>query len=716
VVVEAGNPKVARAKVLVGDDRTATPRFAKTTEPVPARINWLRWVTPSRVVVETNGQVPTGANSSLPGIIMAFEVDGSNARILVTPRDLREMVTTATRDLSVRDRSPIGPTVDDPFFSSGGTESMTAVARASAGDIGLNLASGGLFGPGNILGLLEAPGIDVVDPASGFGFNQNPLVPRVFDLDPKEPGVVLVRTSGQVEVMLHRLDTTTGKLKTIGSFPYESDRISLLDRQGRPRISAPATINLDFPHRLTLDRGVGHDRSRDLATAAGLAATPAAFTVSPENFFGERVVPLGFDENPAILYYASNIGRDTYAIYSADLASGKRTDLAIEHPTLDLIDQPSDSLGPDGVLVYDRHTRRLAGLRMNGRLRTTRWFAPELQAVQALLEQSLPGRNVDIIEWDAPAQRFIAAVSGPGDPGGFVIFDRATMKLAEFARRAPWLDALPRHRALNFDVEIRPGVEVACRLTVPTNPHLKPTPLVVICPPAPWERIPRDFQPEVQALAEMGFAVAQVDPPGAWGRGVKRREAIREGYDLAEVAEIVRIVGELARSFAIDPKRVALLGVGHGGTVALRALATQPSRFRCAVALEPAIDLNRWLAEESPEGRAVGPTLRRSYYGPNEWVAKNPLRPAAELVTQPLLMLSYPGPDGGRRRNTFVDARNFSQSTRSPEGTVQFITLTDEFAAGLPGAKAATFREIEGFLNTHLYDYTVKVGTPVVRP
>ncbi|HYC70390.1 MAG TPA: prolyl oligopeptidase family serine peptidase [Opitutaceae bacterium] len=223
------------------------------------------------------------------------------------------------------------------------------------------------------------------------------------------------------------------------------------------------------------------------------------------------------------------------------------------------------------------------------------------------------------------------------------------------------------------------------------------------------------FQPEVQALAEMGFAIVQMDPPGAWGRGVRRRESIRAGYDEAQVEEIGRIVDELARSFAIDPRRVALLGTGHGGYVALRALATEPGRFRCAVALEPPVDLARAAAGET-DARAVASHLVRSYYGPREALAARPLRAVADRITQPVLVLSYPGPDGAPRRESFVAARGFAQAVRRPGVEARFLELSKEFAAGLPGAKAATYQEIESFLNSHLYDFTVKVGTPTVSP
>ena len=39
-----------------------------------------------------------------------------------------------------------------------------------------------------------------------------------------------------------------------------------------------------------------------------------------------------------------------------------------------------------------------------------------------------------------------------------------------------------------------------------------------------------------------------------------------------------------------------------------------------------------------------------------------------------------------------------------------FLELDPGFAPGLPKARAATYRKIEGFFNLRLYDYGVRIG------
>jgi hypothetical protein len=78
-------------------------------------------------------------------------------------------------------------------------------------------------------------------------------------------------------------------------------------------------------------------------------------------------------------------------------------------------------------------------------------------------------------------------------------------------------------------------------------------------------------------------------------------------------------------------------------------------------------------------------------------------------VTKPVLMLNYPGPNGESRRTAFVKARGFAGAVKSHGAEVTFDALPTDYMRGLPAARAAVFDQIEQFLNTHLYDFKVKL-------
>lgn len=705
MVVATDHLDIALTKVAVVNDQLATPRFARHEEKTPAAINWMKWVGNNQLVVETNAQVATSSSRSVPGTILTFGADGHNARILLTGRDVPELISQIDPVASTaRDYSPLTANVDDPFYSAGGAAAARASARSEDPTI-----DGGLFDAGTRLNLFGGQDSDVIDPETGIG--TLPLSPSVFDLDPADPQRVLVRTVSSAYLVLYGLDVTTGKAKQRADYPIDADHQLMLDRQGVPRISAPGSTTFAFPHRLALERGSGARADQTLAAMAGLPAD--AFDTSPANYFGHRAVPIGFDEDPSVLYFASNIGRDTYGIYAVNLATGQRTDFALEHPKLDLIPRPLDAFLAPGTLVFDRYTRALKGVRLSDRINTTRWLDPLLQSVQSLLEKTLPNRSVDILEWDQAGQKLLVFAHGITSPGEFYLFDRTTRQLTQFAARAPWLSDLATNRVISFTVETADHHDVPCQLTLPQNPRVMPAPILVVCPSNPWDRVLPEFQPEVQALARMGFAVVQPAARGAWGYGVKAREAIHNGYDAAQISDLIAVVDELGKAFNLDTKRVGLIGSGWGGYVALRAMALHPARFRCAVTLEPPVDLGKWLGREDWTSRDTGLQLVRSYYGPQELLEAKQLSHEADLITKPVLLLSYPGPDGSWRRDTFTTGRNFIRSLHDTSPESEFMELTHDFAKGLPIAQSTTYREIELFLNTHVYNFGVSIGESV---
>ncbi len=710
LIVATEQPAVALAKVAVVNDALATPRFGKNRENVPARINWLRWVDDERLVVETNAHTPIGASSSIPGQILTFKADGSDARVVLTPRDVPEMINAAAASADFsgkRDYGSLAPTVDDPYFSSGGTAARRAAAREEDPTI-----DGGLFSAADRFNLAIGQDSDVVDPDTGFGTALRS--PSVYDLNRVDPGHVLVRTASEALHTLYDLDPANGEIELIASYPIDGDRLQLLDQQGVPRLSAPATTSFAFPHKFAVDRGAGFRSDDSLAALAGLPA--GAFDVAPATFFTERAIPIGFGENPALLYYAANVGRDRFGIYALDLAAGKPTDFAIEHPTLDLVDRPVDAFLPPGTLVFDRYTRALKGVRLRDRRRTTLWLDPLLQAAQATLEQALPGRNVDIVEWDQRGQQLLVFADSVASAGRFYLFDRANLKLTEFAQRAPWLNDLATNRVISFTVKAN-GRDIDCQLTLPHTPRVMPAPFVVICPAEPWERVQPVFQPEVQALARMGFGVVQLSARGAWGHGVKAREAIHDGYDAAQIDDLLAVVDQVGRAFNLNPKRVGLVGSGWGGYVALRAAALHPDRFRCAVTLEPPVDLRAWLRREDWESRKPIHQLVRSYYGPSELLDAKQLLNNAKQLTAPSLILAFPGDDDASwRRSTYIAAKNFARSIRDTSPESEFVDLSEDFARGLPLARSATYAQIEDFINTHVYNFDVEIGEAVEAP
>lgn len=708
LVVEVAHPETARAKVLVATDNTSSPALTDLSENIPASIRWMKWTSPTRVVVETNTNHPIGVLTDMPvgdgdtkevviqnfpGSILAFDADGANAKILVTPRDVPERP---------KDPDFIVPERHAPLVGQAGGGWRPDLPIPDVGEVIDPYAPPAPFDP-----WVAALAGDV-DP-NAPPRTPHPRSPRVLDLVAGRDDQVYVGAGTAREYQVYRLNSVTGKMEYHYDEKVGQDYALLLDRQGKARVGVPATVRFPYPHEYQLERYGGFSRWKPfnrLFADAGLSG----FSIAPENLSGSRSVPLGFDEDPSVLYYASNVGRDTFGVYGFDTEKGQRTGFVAENATYDLVLPPVVGFVEPSPLVIDRFTHQLVGVRYDARRRTAAWLRPELGEVQKFLESRFQGHAVELLEWSADGKRFLLLVRGPADPGSFYVFDRADGRLQLFAQRAPWLDANRLHPTFDFATKGPEGVTISGDITMPREIRRKPVPMIVICPPEPWMRSRSEYRTEVQALASMGFAVVQINARGTWGFGSKQRDLVRDGWEEKRVEDIIAACDYLSRTVVVDLKRVALYGERRGGWLALRALQLRPERFRSAVVVEPTIDPINW--SEQTEYTEADPTrgLAVQLLGGIEHLRAVSLLRSPEKITKAVLALSFPGPRGGERANEYLTTRRFIHAVEKAGTPAELVELDEDYVARLPKARSRAMREIETFLNASVYDFGVKMG------
>jgi len=213
----------------------------------------------------------------------------------------------------------------------------------------------------------------------------------------------------------------------------------------------------------------------------------------------------------------------------------------------------------------------------------------------------------------------------------------------------------------------------------------------------------------MNAIANMGFAVLQVNPRGTWGFGAKHRLAAQSAFDEIQIADIITVIDELAKGMPLNPKRVAIFGHDRGGYLAMRAAQLRPDRFRCAIGIEPTVNLAGWLAESRWTSGASAPALTRSFFG-EKLLKQNPLMDGAKTIARPVFVLAYRGLDGGPTTQYYLNARTFASAVDRADVPGKFFDLSTDYMQGLPGARSEVMRNIEDFLNENIYAYNVKMG------
>jgi pimeloyl-ACP methyl ester carboxylesterase len=683
-------------------------------EKIPTRITYLKWPTSDRVVACVQDEVLVAVDADgrnfkqlLGAEELQFETRGltrtefgSNTSFSIDPGTGRVAATESGRSILYGpDGEPMDQGITVPTVARIG-EQYQVVTQGRAG------ATAGRIGE-----LGDSNTIDLFDSGAQAG----PVAgqrPRVLELLVDEPDNILVEIRGPVgpaddvafkdSANLHstilKLNIRTGK--TSGHFDeYFTTRI-VCDKQGNPR----ATL-----------RQVGTHRTLRIAAKAGarfvpynkaLAGTPVrGLEITPETLLGERSVPLGFAYNPDVLYYATNMDRDTYAIRAVDVVKKQDTGLVLEHPLLDFVN-PSEML-PEDVLVFDRHRRELAGARITSLKAETFWIDRQLAQLQRSMEESSQGMNVEILEWDEKRTKFLVRLSDQSDPGAFYIYDATKKRIFEYARRAPWLSPATTNVSKAFAFTTPAGTKLNGYVTLPRTIRAEPVPLLIYCHDGPWSRDMPGYDRGAQALATMGFAVLQLNYRGSAGFGRAHLSALREQGDKAAMEDIMAALDWVQARETLSKKRVAILGNGYGGYLALRAMQQFPERFRCAVSINAPTNLPRWL-EDGGMAYSFNGGVREAFFGRDSKALKA-ASPALnnQPINGPVLIVQAAS-------DLLVPERHARDMRRAMAGgpvKPEYLELQGEgHARWLPGTYVRVFDRLEEFFTTNIYNYKVEVG------
>jgi dipeptidyl aminopeptidase/acylaminoacyl peptidase len=121
-------------------------------------------------------------------------------------------------------------------------------------------------------------------------------------------------------------------------------------------------------------------------------------------------------------------------------------------------------------------------------------------------------------------------------------------------------------------------------LTLPSSwSQGKPVPLVINPHGGPWAKDNWNFSPEVQFLANRGFAVLQPNFRGSTGYGARHLRLSYKQWGGTMIDDMIAGVEWAIRQGFADPARVGAFGASYGGYAALMLLVRRPDLFRWGV-------------------------------------------------------------------------------------------------------------------------------------
>jgi dipeptidyl aminopeptidase/acylaminoacyl peptidase len=129
----------------------------------------------------------------------------------------------------------------------------------------------------------------------------------------------------------------------------------------------------------------------------------------------------------------------------------------------------------------------------------------------------------------------------------------------------------------------RDKMDLVSYLTLPIGLEPKNLPLVLFVHGGPWGRDSWGYDPEVQLLANRGYAVLQTNFRASSGFGKKFLNAGNLQWGAAMQNDLTDAVQWAIKKGYADPKRIAIMGGSYGGYATLAGVTFTPDLFACGV-------------------------------------------------------------------------------------------------------------------------------------
>ena len=289
------------------------------------------------------------------------------------------------------------------------------------------------------------------------------------------------------------------------------------------------------------------------------------------------IYPLQITPDGTGVWLGSNRGTDRTRLVRVDLATGKETEVD-SHPVFDL-NAPLGGLPP---LILRQRTKDLIGARYLGERQVIHALDPHFAEVLANLEKLSDG-DLAGISSDDSEQRWVVDFTHDRDPGVTYFYDHSTGESRLLFRPYPNLDPEALAPMTPVTITARDGLPLPSYLTLPVGVEPAGLPLVLLVHGGPWARDCWAYQPDVQLLANRGYAVLQVNFRGSTGYGKAHVKAAIGEFAGKMHDDLIDAVDWAVKQGYADRDRVAIFGGSYGGYATLVGVTFTPDVFAAAI-------------------------------------------------------------------------------------------------------------------------------------
>jgi dipeptidyl aminopeptidase/acylaminoacyl peptidase len=284
----------------------------------------------------------------------------------------------------------------------------------------------------------------------------------------------------------------------------------------------------------------------------------------------------GFAADGKSLYVHSALGTGMGRLVRVDASTGAEFEVVASHPRSDLPDDPQ------AAVMFDHATHRVLAVQFDPGTPEWKFLDARTRDDFARIGKVLPG-FAQILSADAAGRRWVLAISNSDAPDAYVAYDRKTHVVTPLYSAQPALASTGLAKKQVVTIPARDGLPLVSYLTLPPGVEPHALPLVLLVHGGPWVRDGDGFDPQVQLLANRGYAVLQVNYRGSTGFGLAFYNAGNDQWGRGMQEDLYDAVRWAIAKGIADPRHVASMGWSGGGYATLNALWQQPDMFACGV-------------------------------------------------------------------------------------------------------------------------------------
>ena len=350
----------------------------------------------------------------------------------------------------------------------------------------------------------------------------------------------------------YRLNIQTGEMKMLAENPGNIVGW-MTDHEGKVRVAMAIT---DGINNTLLYRNTENEEFKPVLT-----------TTYKDNFS-----PHFFTFDNKYLYASSDLGRDKQEIIIFDPVSSSEIDTLYKNDQVDVTG-----------LSYSRKRKVLTEATYTTDKRQHYFFDEGTKALYERLAKDLGQYEIALGASNKEEDVFIVRTYSDRSRGAYYLYRKAGDTLQKIHDISPWLieDSLAVMKPIQYTS--RDGLIIHGYLTLPVG--VKPMNLPVVINPhgGPWARDFWGFNPEVQFLANRGYAVLQMNFRGSTGYGKNFLNTSFKQWGRTMQDDISDGVKWLTEEGIADKSRIAIYGGSYGGYATLAGLTLTPDLYACGV-------------------------------------------------------------------------------------------------------------------------------------